>query len=210
MRGYIYLILNRINAKIYIGQHNGKNKKYFASGTVIKKALEKYGEQAFLRTIIRYCNSKAELDYWERFFIDYYGTYENSYGYNLTVGGEGVEGFKHTQEQKDKISLGNRGKKRTPEMNERNRQKHLGKKMPESMKAKKRELIGCKNSNWRGNLVVLKDGVKLHEFSDWESVYDFLGKRNAAVKSNVNYCTTGHLKSAYGYQWERKSNTFIE
>ena len=48
--GYIYLTTNLRNAKKYIGQHKGSklDANYFGSGTLIAKALHKYGKTNFI------------------------------------------------------------------------------------------------------------------------------------------------------------------
>lgn len=39
--GYVYLIYNKVNGKIYIGQHHSpKYDRYFGGGILIKKLLE--------------------------------------------------------------------------------------------------------------------------------------------------------------------------
>lgn len=38
----IYKITNKINGKIYIGQHRGNNPFYFGSGKILRKAILKY------------------------------------------------------------------------------------------------------------------------------------------------------------------------
>lgn len=45
---YIYLTINLINNKKYIGMHHGElNDSYLGSGNSITEAIKKYGEKKF-------------------------------------------------------------------------------------------------------------------------------------------------------------------
>lgn len=49
------------------------------------------------------------MDYLEKYLISYYNTTDPRYGYNITSGGEGVSGFKHSEESKKKMSVSHSG-----------------------------------------------------------------------------------------------------
>ncbi len=112
----IYKALNRINGKIYIGQTVRSLEERIPCHLSIKKkppfslALRKYGIQSFELSIIDNASSKEVLDAKERYWIKQYGC-KVPYGYNLTDGGEGSQGYKHTQESCRKISLSHIGEK---------------------------------------------------------------------------------------------------
>ena len=93
----IYKITNQINGKVYIGQsidiqyrwkqhkqqakNNRKNNKLY-------QAMRKYGIENFLFEVIEQCKfSQQQLDNRQRYWIEYYNSYEN--GYNSTRGGQG-------------------------------------------------------------------------------------------------------------------------
>ena len=90
---YIYLITNKINGKIYIGKHSTDNLNdgYMGSGRLIKKAIQKYGIENFIKEYLAFCDSEDALNYLEKFYIKKYKAKE--VGYNLTDGGEGCLGF---------------------------------------------------------------------------------------------------------------------
>lgn len=45
---YVYLTTNLVNNKKYIGQHYGEvTDSYIGSGSILKKAIEKYGKNNF-------------------------------------------------------------------------------------------------------------------------------------------------------------------
>lgn len=88
--GYIYITTNKINGKIYIGQHKSKeyDEKYLGSGKYLRRAIQKYGKENFENRIIEWCKDKQELCEKEKYWIRKYGTLDNEIGYNITPGGE--------------------------------------------------------------------------------------------------------------------------
>ena len=81
---FVYLITNLVNDRKYIGkkgftfsktkQVKGKKKRfkvesdwkdYYGSSEELKAEVEKFGEKAFRREIIRLCKSKGEASYFE-------------------------------------------------------------------------------------------------------------------------------------------------
>lgn len=91
MLGYIYKTTNLANGKLYIGQHKSAqyDPKYFGSGKLILRAIEKYGIESFTNEIIHVCHTKEEMQDMERYYIDKYQSFpKTGKGYNLTAGGE--------------------------------------------------------------------------------------------------------------------------
>lgn len=89
--GYVYITTNIQNKKVYIGQHKKSqyDSHYFGSGTLLLKAINKYGKENFKNEVICFCNNKEYLDKMEKFFIKYYKSQDLSIGYNLEYGGQG-------------------------------------------------------------------------------------------------------------------------
>lgn len=105
----VYKITNKINNKSYIGittrglenrwkEHlsvaNNKNSKDY--NALFKKAIRKYGESNFLIELLENCNSIEEMKQKEIFYIKKYNSYafsSNGWGYNSTLGGDGVFGY---------------------------------------------------------------------------------------------------------------------
>lgn len=63
--GYVYRWTNLINGKQYIGSHNGKNPDYITNGSLILRAMAKYGIENFERDILyvgpRYYEVETEM-----------------------------------------------------------------------------------------------------------------------------------------------------
>lgn len=91
MYGYIYITTNTVNNKIYIGQHKAESydPKYFGSGLLIKRAIEKYGLSNFKNEIIQWVESNEEADTKEKYFIELFGSRDIKIGYNIVTGGNG-------------------------------------------------------------------------------------------------------------------------
>jgi len=97
----IYEIKNKINGKIYIGQHSSNELGlYWGSGKLIKKAIDKYGIENFDFKLI--CiGFDDNLNDLEIYYITKYNCIVPN-GYNLRSGGN--NGGKHNEETKRKIS----------------------------------------------------------------------------------------------------------
>lgn len=106
--GYIYIIINLITRKVYIGQsivvnvYKDRIRKHLNGwgNKNIKKDLEKYGQAAFIWHILEENILIQKLDEKERYYINEFDCITPK-GYNSTKGGE--KGPKHTEETKNKI-----------------------------------------------------------------------------------------------------------
>lgn len=87
---YIYQIKNLVNGKLYIGKHstNDVNDGYFGSGTLINRAIKKYGIENFRKSILAFFDSEDEAYLQEKLLVN--ETFvEREDTYNLTCGGFG-------------------------------------------------------------------------------------------------------------------------
>jgi group I intron endonuclease len=91
----VYLLLNTLNNKAYVGQHKGNDlaKRWTAGMRNVKPnphfaaAIEKYGVQAFSREVLAHCRTQEETDNLERLWICALRTYDPKCGYNMQYGG---------------------------------------------------------------------------------------------------------------------------
>ena len=102
---YVYLTKNILNKKCYVGWHatNKLYDNYIGSGHYFLKSVKKNGKENFINGIIEFCSESNVLER-EKFWIEKMNTIQPN-GYNLTIGGEGCIGYKHTLESKRKFSL---------------------------------------------------------------------------------------------------------
>lgn len=94
MNGFIYIIKNTINNKVYIGQtrtsvnqrwsEHLRHAKY--GDQVINRAMRKYGIDKFYIETLEICDIKV-LDEREMYYIDLYNSTDKSKGYNVSLGG---------------------------------------------------------------------------------------------------------------------------
>ena len=106
----VYLLLNQINLKGYVGQHKGNklstrwDPKFNLSkvNDHLRKAVKKYGYDVFSREILNHCSTPEEMDSLEKLWILVLRTYDSRYGYNKAFGGMYCRG--HTPDARKRIS----------------------------------------------------------------------------------------------------------
>jgi|TARA_Y100000310_G_scaffold155315_1_gene154796 group I intron endonuclease len=129
----IYITTNLINGKQYIGLHSKNNKSYLGSGTLLLKAIKKYGKENFSKEILEETDNIIKANELERYYIKKYNAVEDDNFYNLSYGGEAISGRKHSKLIKKQIS---ESKKKCYENNDELRYKtgnaNRGKSMPDT------------------------------------------------------------------------------
>jgi group I intron endonuclease len=119
----IYCVKNKINGKEYIGlttrsvdirwkQHLYESNKVdsWEYKTPLGSAIKKYGKEGFDISTLKHCNSIEDMKQSEREIIETRKSHVSVGGYNVTKGGDGRFGTTWSQEIKDKIGAGNKGK----------------------------------------------------------------------------------------------------
>lgn len=168
----VYKITNKVNGKMYVGSSavslTGRirsHRKNLRLGThanqYLLRAYQKYGSKSFVYSVLERCSSEECLKR-EQYWIDYYNSADERYGYNLykTAGSPlgmkmslesrmkislaltGKPGTVHTEETKRKISLSKKGRSYGEGFREKIRAVRTGWKLSEETKKK----IGVANS----------------------------------------------------------------
>lgn len=151
----IYKITNKINGKVYVGQtiqtlnarkNEHKKRARNRANFPLYNAINKYGVENFKIVQIDEADSLEELNLKEQYYIKHFNSmYPN--GYNLTSGGAGTLDYRHTDEDKVKMSELKKGmfkgennpfygKHHTEEQKAKWRRERKGKKLSEEHKQK--------------------------------------------------------------------------
>ena len=108
-----------------------KLKNGYHENRYLQRSYNKYGLSKFIKYMLEECQEN-ELNEKEKYWIEKLNSFEN--GYNLTIGGSGINGWKGSVEFKihmREITLGKRnpnyGKRWSDELKERVSQKRKGK-----------------------------------------------------------------------------------
>lgn len=219
------------SGKVYIGQtiHQKQRRNSFLNinrsygGIKIDRARLKYGVESFDYKIL--CNveanSKQELGFilnrLEKMYIKKYDSLYN--GYNCNIGGGSAKGYKHTDEQRTKISDALKGRCFTDEHKANLKKSFIGKTLSNETKKKMSDAR-------KGRRYVMSDYQKECISKSKQGVdnpkkykpvlqYDLLGNiinkydslKEAALKLNVDYtniskCLNGRRKTAFGFVWK--------
>ena len=109
----IYCIINKINNKRYIGstsqsfqqrwnKHKSSlNNNKHHSGR-LQNSWNKYGEENFIFIVLETCEPKYCIIR-EQWWLDLFGTYLDTFGYNICAVANSCLGVKHTLEQRNKL-----------------------------------------------------------------------------------------------------------
>ena len=112
MKHFIYKTVNLINQRFYVGVHSTEDlgDGYLGSGTILRKAIKKYGKANFKREILHFTETQDQAWYLETILVteDFL---KNPKVYNQALGGSGgslgvangMYGKKHSVGAKTKI-----------------------------------------------------------------------------------------------------------
>lgn len=107
---FVYVHINKINGKKYVGitskppEDRWGNEGYRYRNQPFYRAIKKYGWDNFDHEIIASNLTREEANNFEKKLIEELNTHiNNGYGYNSTMGGDGILGHHHSEETKEKM-----------------------------------------------------------------------------------------------------------
>ena len=196
--------------------HN--NPKYLGSGTLILKAVKKYGRKNFKKCILEYCSSIEELEKRETWWINYFDALKNEDFYNLEDNRKrGINPFANktpeelkvisnkirSEERNKKIGDANRNKPKPKGFGEKMSKIHQGVKRSEYSKSKQsKALQGRESPNEKSCVVYNKKGKFIGEYKSRIECAKLLNLNPTQISKVIQ----GHLKTTGGYIIKNKTN----
>ena len=217
----IYMIQNKVNNKIYIGQavdikkrwkeHRKELKGGYHKNKHLQNAWDKYEQKNFEFSILLECEEN-QLNTYEEYYIFELMTYDTRVGYNNTYGGDSG---RPTKETKKKISESNKGKIRSEETRKKISEATTGenhpmygkqhkeetkKKMSESKKGENHPMYGRTGENNPNSKQVVQIDLNTNEvIKVWGSVNE--AGRQGFSQGNISECCNGKRKTHKGFRW---------
>lgn len=223
------------NGKMYVGitanqphirwKSNGAG---YRSQSLFYNAIKKYGWDNFKHEILLENLTKEQASLAEQLFIYYWNLTNRNKGYNLTIGG--TTGAIHTQETKEKISKGNKGKvlslehrRYLSEIHKGEKNPNYGKSLSEETKRKLSESKRGEKAYWYGKhlseetkqkLSMMKSKPVVQISKDANNVVATFcsikeaEKQTGIFASGIGRCCRHepHCLTAGGYRWEFVEN----
>lgn len=222
----VYETTNLINGKKYIGMDTHNNPNYLGSGSLILKAIKKYGKQNFKKSIIEYCKDIEELEQRETYWINFYDALNDDSYYNLAdIRKRGINPFiNKTKDQLKEISNKIKSESRNKKIglsNSKPKPKGFGDKVSKSNMGKirtesskiqqgqklKGRISPNKNNKWTkeqknklGKPIIQYD-IKGNKIKEWGTTQEAKIKLNI---KGITECLKGRTKTSGGFIWKYK------
>ena len=220
----IYMIRNKANGKMYIGQavdiedrwkrHTRVLKSDYHINKHLQRAWNKYGEESFEFNILLECEEN-QLNTYEQYYIFELMTYDDKVGYNKNYGGYSG---RPTEETRKKMSEASKGKTKSEETRRKMSENHAnfkgekhpmygrtgennpnyGKHLSEETKKKMRE--ARKSENNLNNKPVVQINPNTNEIKMWKSAKE-AERQGGFCHSKISLCCNGKQKLHKGYKW---------
>lgn len=118
----IYIIINIVNGKYYIGQAQDINRRWQTHQSnlsrninepneYLQNAWNKYGKDNFYFGILEPVDDLLKLTEREQYWLDELGAYNHTKGYNIRKKAESNHGIKYSLESRAKMSASRKGRK---------------------------------------------------------------------------------------------------
>jgi group I intron endonuclease len=190
----VYITINLINGKKYIGKDVANRRYYLGSGKILKAAIKKYGKENFIKEILAEVDTKEKLSEMETYYIEYYKACDSDLFYNIAQGGlgGGAQGRILSGETKLKMSESakrNLNPKRTKELVEQMNKNHSTK--------------GKFGKDHHRAFKVYQYDLNNKLIKVWDSMSDIKRILNFNI-SHISLCINNKKTTAYKFKWFRE------
>ena len=180
----VYMIRNKVNGKMYIGQsteiegyrwikHRSRLRNNNHYNEHLQKDWNKYGEESFEFSILLECEEN-QLNTFEEYYIFELMTYDSRVGYNKNYGGSCG---RHTEETKKKISESKKGKTLSEETKKKISEGHKGENNHNYGKSLSEETRNKISESLKGRTLSEETKKKIGEANKGEK-HPFYGKQH--------------------------------
>ena len=213
---FVYKHTNLVNGKVYVGitsrlpeKRWGRNGCNYRSNLHFYNAILKYGwNVGFLHEILYSGLTKEEAEEYERNLIRHFDSANPEYGYNIALGGNSIG--KMSNAIKNKISISNKGKRRTLE--QRKKMSIIAKETSLERSERFRK-IRANFKNWNDGIVFTEEQKDLIKGNTYHPVYcseldrtfksiSFAARELGLHQSLISKVCKGERKTTGGYQFE--------
>tara|TARA_R110000868_G_scaffold213887_1_gene464034 strand:- start:333 stop:959 length:627 start_codon:yes stop_codon:yes gene_type:complete len=201
----VYITTHLTSGKKYIGKDKANSKSYFGSGVEIKNIINKEGTKNLKKDIIEHCTSPSHLSEREEYWLKFHDVENNPLFLNKTNKAFGNSG--QTEEGKKKIGDALRGRTRSQEVKNNISEGRKGKKR---IQTKIRSDKGVK----RGKNFKISKAMKSRDRSstfkpvlqydlDMNFIKRYKSKKQAQEENNLKLqnVLVGLTKTCGGYFW---------
>jgi len=203
MTGFVYMWINKINSKKYIGSHIGtEDDGYIGSGPIFKRALEKYGIEAFERVILERVEDRNAILEREEHYLKLFNVANDKQFYNVRDRAGGGFEYINSGDLAEEYRAKRVAKQKEWHANNEHPRGMRGKTHSEETKRRQREAaIANKQHTYRPVLQYTLDGEFVAEH---ESITQ-AARSVRGVPSNIKYTIEGKFKKAYKHAWKYKN-----
>lgn len=216
----VYLVTNRVNGKRYVGKTKRSLEQRWrehvthshggSEEMALYQAIRKHGAESFELSVLEECDGEDALDEAERKWIRELGTFRREY--NMTEGGDGLKGYRHTEATKRRMSESRRGEKNHNHGKRWGRQGPLTEETKRKLSEKKKGVpVHSKDSRERISQALrlrVRKTKKVVQLRDGQELAIFLSAKDAADAVFGNHCHirevclgTTNRRSHRGYEW---------
>lgn len=192
---------NKINQKAYIGQTTlnparrwGAHGEGYKGCILFYNAIQKYGWENFEHIILEQNIPQSKLNEREQFWIKQYKSYDDHFGYNLTLGGNQMRTEQQCKDLGDKIKKWNKAHPQQVQQNIERLKQYWEQHPLEAQQhmAEMREKAKIKNSK---KVLCIETNIS------YDSARE-AGRQTGISYSGIAKACRGELKTSGGYHWK--------